>query len=42
MDNVSRDGHVNGVTFSLVGPPDTVDAIIRFIRRLTVMSGGKY
>lgn len=34
---VVRDGHIGGVTFSLVGDPDVVDAIIKFIVNLTRM-----
>lgn len=41
-ETVSREGHINGVTFSLVGNVETVDAIIRFIKRLTNLMGGHY
>jgi hypothetical protein len=36
------DGHIGGVTFSLTGPPALTEAIVKYIRSLTRMSGGYY
>jgi hypothetical protein len=38
----SVDGHIGGITFSLVGPPELVQTVVKFIRNLVKMSGGYY
>jgi hypothetical protein len=41
--SVNIEGHYGDVSFSLVGPNDTLNAIVKFIKNLTRMSnGGRY